>query len=253
VSRIGVRQARTAARVVMLGAFAALTGGSAGVGQPAVQGLTIVPVTIELLPGQRTSVLTIQNHTDRETDFQVRPFAWSQPGGQEQLTPTDALLVSPPLGRIAVGAGQVVRLVLRQPPAAQELTYRILLDQVPPPPEPGSISFALRISIPVFAEPATHVVSHVRWSLQSEGGANYLVAVNSGGRHDVVRDMALTAADGRRLALEAHVSPYILAGATRRWRIITPSVGPLREPLRLRAHADTGEIDQAVSAPSASP
>jgi fimbrial chaperone protein len=230
----------------------ALAGGRAqAAGEQVLQGLTIVPVTIELLPGQRTTVLTIENHTDHETDFQVRPFAWGQPGGEEQLTPTDALLVSPPLGRIAVGAGQVVRLVLRRSPDAQEAPYRILLDQVPPPPEPGRIGFALRLSIPVFAEPAMHVAPHVRWSVVSQGGAAYLEAVNSGGRHEVVRDMTLTAADGRRLALEANISPYILAGATRRWRIINPSVGPLREPLRLTAHADTGEIDQAVSVSSA--
>jgi fimbrial chaperone protein len=65
--------------------------------------------------------------------------------------------------------------------------------------------------------------------------------------------MKLVAADGKVLALESNVSPYILAGATRRWRITTPSVGPLREPLRLTARADTGAIDQAVSASSANP
>jgi fimbrial chaperone protein len=226
--------------------------GSGANQEEVIKGLGVVPVSFELHPGQMTAVLTIQNDTDREADFQVRPYAWAQPGGTDQLSATDVLVASPPLGRVSVGAGQVVRLVLLQPAQAREASYRVLLDQVPPPPQPGVVGFALRLSIPVFAEPSGHVAPHVRWSVQSDGGAYNLVAVNDGGRHDTFRDMALTAADGRQLALEQNISPYVLAGATRRWRILA-SPGPPREGLRLRARADSGAIDQTVSAPSAGP
>ena len=248
------RNAMAAARIAVATAVAALCCGPVGQGQEVVQGLTIVPVTFEMSPGQMTSVLTIQNRTDREADFQVRPFAWDQSAGDDHLVPTDALMVSPPLGRIAVGAEQVVRLVLRRPAQGQEASYRILLDQVPPPPEPGHVGFALRLSIPVFAEPASRVAPpHLRWSVQPHGDAYYLVAVNSGGRHEVVRDLALTTAEGRALLLESNVSPYVLAGATRQWRILTQSFAPSREALRLKGHADGGVIDQSVSATRAGP
>ncbi len=254
------RQAMVAVRTGAVAAVLALAGAARGAaqdqgpgaGQEFIKGLSVVPVSFELQPGQMTAVLDIQNDTDREADFQVRPYAWGQPGGADQLSPTDALMASPPLGRVSVGAGQVVRLVLRRPAQGEEASYRILLDQVPPPPQPGVVGFALRLSIPVFAEPSGHVAPHVRWSVQSAGGVSYLVAVNDGGRHDTFRDMTLTAADGRPLALEQNVSPYVLAGATRRWRILT-SFAPSREGLRLKARADAGAIDQAVSAPSAGP
>jgi fimbrial chaperone protein len=245
--------ASVAWRIVAMTALLALVGGRAAESQEAIQGLTIIPVTFELRSGQMTAVLTIQNHTDRETDFQVRPFAWAQPGGNDQLTSTDVLMVSPPLGRVAIQAGQVVRLVLRHPAEAQEASYRILIDQVPPAPQPGVIGFALRLSIPVFAEPVERVAPHVRWSVESDAGASYLVAVNSGGRHDTVRNIALKSADGRSLEIESDVSPYVLAGATRRWRILTKSPAPSREALRLTARAESGQIDQTVSAPSAGP
>lgn len=254
------RKAIPAVRAGAIAALMALAGAPAGhaqdqgqgAGAEVIKGLTIVPVSFELQPGQLTAVLSIQNDTDREADFQVRPYAWGQPGGADQLSPTDVLMASPPLGRVSVGAGQVVRLVLRRPAQGQEASYRILLDQVPPPPQPGVVGFSLRLSIPVFAEPSGHIAPHVRWSVQSNGAANYLVAVNDGARHDTFRDMALTGADGRQIALEQNVSPYVLAGATRRWRILT-SIAPSREGLRLRARADSGAIDQAVSAPSAGP
>jgi fimbrial chaperone protein len=234
----------------MATALAALAGGPAATGQEPTSGLTVIPVSFELTPGQMTAVLNIQNHTDREADFQVRPFAWDQPGGDDRLSPTDVLVASPPLGRIPVGGDQVVRLILRRPAQGQEASYRILLDQVPPPPEPGVVSLALRLSIPVFAEPSAREAARVNWTIQSDAGVYYLVAVNSGARHAAFRNMALTES-GRPIALETHVSPYILPGATRRWRITSSNFAPSREALRLTALADSGPVDQPVSAPSA--
>ena len=244
------RKASAAGRVAGAAALASLACGQAGDGQDVTQGLTVIPISFEMAPGQLTAVLTVENQTGRETDFQVRPYAWDQAGGDDRLTPTDALVASPPLGRIPVGAKQVVRLVLRQPAQGREASYRILLDQVPPPPEPGVVTFALRLSIPVFVEPSAREAAHVSWSIQSEGGAWYLVAVNSGARHDVFRNMALTA-DGRAVALEPNVTPYVLPGATRRWRIMSSNFAPSREALRLTARADSGPVDLPVSAASA--
>jgi fimbrial chaperone protein len=244
------RKACGGGRIAAAAALAALSCGQAGVGQD-VEGITVVPVSFEMAPGQMTAVLTIQNQTDREADFQVRPYAWAQPGGSDQLTSTDGLIVSPPLGRIAAGGQQVVRLVLRRPAQDQEAAYRILLDQIPPPPEPGAVNFALRLSIPVFVEPKAREGAHVHWSIQSDSGASYLVAANSGGRHEVFRNMVLATSAGRQVAIEQGVSPYVLPGATRRWRITSAGFAPSREALRLTARADSGPVDQPVSAPSA--
>jgi fimbrial chaperone protein len=204
---LGWRKAPDLGRIAAAAALAVLACGQAGDGQTLPQGLTVSPVSFEMTPGQMTAVLTIQNHTDREADFQVRPFAWDQSAGGDRLTPTDMLVASPPLGRMAPGAEQVVRLVLRRPAGGQEATYRILLDQVPPPPEPGAINFALRLSIPVFVEPAAREAARVRWTVEADAGAYYLVAVNSGGRHEVFRHIALTSADGRAVAIETNASP----------------------------------------------
>jgi fimbrial chaperone protein len=244
------KSASAAGRLACAAAIAAFACGPAAVGQEVAGGLSVIPVTFELAPGRMTAVLTIQNHTGRETDFQIRPFAWDQAGGPDRLTPTDALVVSPPLGRVPVGGQQVVRLVLRQPAQGQETTYRILLDEVPPPRQPGVVNFALRLSIPVFVEPAARAPAHVRWSVQSDAGAYYLVAVNSGGRHEVFRDLELTAG-GRAVPLEQNISPYVLPGATRRWRILSTDISPAREAVRLKARSDSGPVDQLVSAPSA--
>jgi fimbrial chaperone protein len=217
-------------------------------GTVSAQSLTVLPVTIQMAPTQMATALTVINQGDSETGVQVRTFAWNQPDGKDQLTSSDEVLASPPLATIAPGVTQVVRLVLRRPPQGHEETYRILLDQIPPPPAPGTVRVALRLSIPIFAEPATRVVPHVLYHIERDAGQAYLVALNDGGRHETIRDVTLTTHEGSGLKIEANASPYVLAGATHRWRIVTQV--PLPAPggtVRLTARADTGLLDEQVS------
>lgn len=212
------------------------------------QGLTVLPVMIQMAGGQMATTLTVRNEGDSQTSVQVRPFVWSQtPRGNDELQPVSELMASPPLARIPAGATQVVRLVLRRPAIGREASYRILLDQIPPPAEPGTVRIALRLSIPVFAEPTAHAVARLRWQVESEGGQLYLVAVNEGSRHETVRDLTLSGISGGS-KVETGLSPYILPGATRRWRIFAAGPPPARgSDLRLHAEADAGVIDQPVS------
>lgn len=106
-------------------------------------------------------------------------------------------MVSPPIATIAPAAMQVVRLILRQPPVGREVTYRIFVDQIPPPAEPGMVHVVLRLSIPIFAQPATPAVPRIRFHIEQEGGQLVLVGVNNGLRHEALRNIALHTSDGR--------------------------------------------------------
>jgi fimbrial chaperone protein len=217
-------------------------------GTAAAQGITVMPVNITLSPGQNAAALTVRNNSGAETSLQVRGFVWSQKDGIDQTTATDDVLLSPPLGTVAVGASQIVRLVLRKPAQGQEATYRIFLDEIPPPAAPGQIRIALRLSIPIFAQPATRIAAHVQWRIEADDGKTFLAAVNDGSRHETAREMKLATADGTAVKIQGNLSPYILCGSTRRWPIVIP--GPALTPgstLHLTAKGDAGEIDQQVS------
>jgi len=217
------------------------------VGAAGAQSLMVLPVNIQMAPGQGATTLTVINRGDSETAIQVRAYAWNQADGDDQLTTSDAVLVSPPLTSIAAGASQVVRLVLRQPPQGREATYRIVLDQIPPPAEPGVVRVVLRLSIPIFAQPVTRAVPHVYFHIEHDAGKIFLVAINDGGRHEAIREAVLWTSDGRKLKTESSASPYVLAGMTRRWAIDDQGSlpGP-DETLRLTARADSGVIEQQV-------
>lgn len=243
-----LRRVSPKAHVGLAAALLTLIGAGGAQSQPAAGGLTVEPVGAVFANGRMTTTLRIVNNTGREIGFQVRPFAWSQAAGADQLTRTDVLAVSPPIGRIPTGGNQVVRLVLRRPPQGQEAAYRIMFDQVPPPPQPGAVNFAFRLSIPVFAEPVTaRVAPRVSWRLQPEGGAYYLVAVNSGGRHGEFRNIALVSG-GRTIAVDPRGSPYVLPGATRRWRILPAGFTPSGQ-LRVTARSVSGPVDEPLAGP----
>jgi fimbrial chaperone protein len=217
------------------------------------QTLSVTPVTIVMPPGEMATSLTITNPGERALSFQLRSFTWTQSAtGETQLAPADDLIASPPLGTIPPGGGQIIRLVLRHPAQGREATYRLLLDEIPPPAASGTVSIQIRMSIPVLAEPPTHVFPQLQWSVQSDGDQAFLVGVNRGGLHTLARTLSLTTAQGVKLQLQGHGMPYILPGAARRWRI-APRVAlpPPGSTLHLVAQitgADTIDRDVPVNA-----
>ena len=211
------------------------------------QSLSVLPVNIQMGPGEQATTLTVTNQGDAKTAVQIRAYAWNQDGDTDDLKPSNDVVISPPIASIAPGDSQVVRLILRQPPQGKEGTYRILLDQIPPAAEPGVVHVVLRLSIPIFAQPATRANAHVEFHAEVKDGKAFLVANNDGLRHEAIRNIELSTSDGRKLKLEAGASPYVLAGTTRHWKIETPDAHPLPDQsLRLTARSDAGAIEQQV-------
>lgn len=239
-------------KCIMAGVMAAAVIAHLACGTAAAQSLSVLPVTIELAPGQMATSLTVVNRDNSETAIQIRAYSWAQLGGKDELTEAGELVASPPLATIAPGGEQLVRIVLHKSPQQQEATYRILLDQIPPPATPGVVRIALRMSIPIFAEPPNRALPHLMFHIDREADQAYLVVINEGGRHATLRDITLTKPDGTALKTEAGSSPYVLAGATQRWRITANNFPLTEEALHLSAHADAGApVDQIVRVPAA--
>lgn len=211
------------------------------------QTLAVQPVNVLLAPGQRTATLTVTDEGTESTSIQVRVFDWNQENGKDTLVPSSAVVVSPPIATIGPANKQIVRLILRKPPQGHEDTYRILLDQIPPPSAPGVVHIVLRLSIPVFAEPDIRALPRDQFRIERSGDQLYLVGINDGLRHDLIRDIVLSTHDGQKWKADPNELPYVLAGATRRWPIAVQ--GPLPLPgssLQLTARAESGVIDEQV-------
>ncbi len=211
------------------------------------QALTVMPVHVQMSPGQKAATLSVTNAGITATSIQIRAYAWTQPDGNDQLTPTDSIVASPPIATIAPGATQTIRLVLRRASEEREDTYRILLDQIPPPAEQGTIHVVLRISIPIFAQPKTRPISHLEFHLERDAQQLFLVTSNNGVVHEALHGLELKTNDGQKLDTSFSGSQYVLAGAKRRWQIrpknSPPSAG---DGIRLTADSIGGIIQQQV-------
>ena len=215
--------------------------------QAHAQAIEVTPSNVLIGPGQSAAAITVSNRGSRKTAIQVRAFAWSEDaGGEDVLAPTGDLMASPPIASIEPGASQVVRLVLQKPARGREETYRILLDQLPPPKEAGVVHVLLRLSIPMFAQPEQRIAARLHWRIANSGGQSWLIVSNDGDRHLTLGAMTIRTADGRQLKVGVNSPPHVLVGSTHRWPIVAKTPLPINEEVRLTANADIGTVDERI-------
>jgi fimbrial chaperone protein len=169
---------------------------------------------IEMDHGRQTNTLRVINRGEQPSTIQIRPFAWSQPGGEDHLEPTSDLLVSPPFATLNPGEAQTIRVVLRKAAApGHEDSYRLLVDQLPPAAAAGSVRVALRISLPVFALTGAAVRPSLSWRLTgSDPHKRTLLVRNDGTRRARLSELKL-AAPGLTLSATGFTFRYVLAGS----------------------------------------
>lgn len=214
------------------------------IGQVALAGsFSVSPVRVHLSQQQPAGMLTVHNRTDQETIVQLQPNVWWQEGGADVLERTTELIVVPPLLTLKPGGSQVVRIGLRKaPPAGGELSYRLLLREVPPPPakEFHGLQVALNISLPVFVQPvhAVQAEMHLRLVRAGEGRMELHVS-NIGDAH--IQFQQLSLADGAGTELTGRELPaYLLPGQRRIWQFETDAAAELWS---LSADTDGGALE----------
>ena len=209
------------------------------------------PIRVDIDKGAKTAAVVVRNDGEDAVVVQANLVGWTQDDtGQDVYEPTSEALVTPPVMTIPAGAEQIIRVGLRRAPDPQrELTYRLYLQEVPPPPKPGftGLQVALRVGVPVFVPPLVPPIRRLEWSVQTApDGAIELTAQNTGNTHVQVTELELRAAGAEPLAHQTMLA-YVLAGQRRVWMLPAPTGGtkPGGE-LRLKANTDAGEIDTPV-------
>jgi len=207
-------------------------------------GLEVAPIGVDFAAGQMAQTITVANRATAPATVQVRTFDWSQPGGIDRLSPTDAVVASPPIVTIQPGREQVIRVLLRRPSAgAAEKSYRLMVEEIPVP-VPGQINLALHLSLPIFVSGATPGQAKISWSARPAGGGMVeLAARNGGARHAKFDGLIISTRGG---AASRAFGGYVLPGQEKRWRI------PLRGldragQITLRGAGDQGGIDATIA------
>ncbi len=240
---------RAAAAVLMAAALA-------GAAQAAV--LQVSPVRVEFGNAERAQALNIANSGKRDLEAQVRVMRWTQAGGQEHLVLADDMVVSPAIVRVTPGQQQVVRLVRVQPaPPAQELSYRVFVDELPSPPSLAAstgVKVLMRYSIPAFVAPmdahpaarkgreptvAQTDLSRVRAQLVAgNGGQSVLRVKNDGPRALRISYLSTLGPGGEKRSLGDGLIGYVLPGQQMGWPVHLPYPMPADLTLKARFNDD---------------
>lgn len=189
-------------------------------------GLQVAPVSLTLQPVQHADGLWLSNTGIGQVHAQVRVYRWTQADGTDQLTPSQELVISPPMLGIQPGDRQLVRVIrIGAPPSgngAVEAAYRLAIDELPVK-EAGQkgLQFVLHYSVPVFVEPqgAVEVAPALHWALQREGDHAVLVVSNSGTGHAQLAEIDYVDRAGNRTAIAGGLLGYVLPGATMHWTL----------------------------------
>lgn len=127
----------------------------AGVTPPVWATLSVSPLRIFFTPKDRIVTVSISNDSARDMTVQVEAFRWSQGTGGDALEPTNEIVASPPLLKLAPGTRKVIRLArLRRGTPEEEQSYRLFVSELPPAESADaqavSVRFSFSLSIPVF-------------------------------------------------------------------------------------------------------
>jgi fimbrial chaperone protein len=214
-------------------------------GSPAFAGsIAVSPVRVTLSAKQPVAAIRVQNEGSEATVIQLDTSAWSQHDGESVLTETGEVLATPPILTIAPGGSRIVRVGLRRPPDAhRELTYRIMLREVPPPePVAHGLRVALQISMPVFVVPAVPVAADLHWrAVRTADNRIRLLATNSGTAHIQLGRLELTPAGAGPIAVQ-DTATYILPGNTHEWDMSAKSVPAVGSALRVSSQVELGKV-----------
>ncbi|RBG59471.1 molecular chaperone, partial [Xanthomonas oryzae pv. oryzae] len=156
--------------------------------------LQLAPTSLSLSAQQTADGLWLSNSGSAPVQVQTRAYRWNQRDGQDQLEPTQDVLVSPPMRTLAAGERQLIRVIRAGPaPTGQEQCYRIIVDELPSTDtDRKGMQFVLRYSVPIFllppgnTEPAPTLRAHV--VAGSDGKAQIQIS-NTGNGHAQVADL----------------------------------------------------------------
>jgi fimbrial chaperone protein len=182
---------------------------------------SISPLRVDFTETASTAALTVRNEDAMPVVVQTQGLGWSQEGGQDALTPSRDLLISPAVFTLQPGGSQLIRVALRRSvDPVRELSYRLIVQEVPQGASPDFIGLqvALKLSVPVFVAPTAPAEPQVTWAAaRGTDGKLSVSARNDGAAHERILRFDLKTADGTRLVLEQPGLSYVLPGAVRQW------------------------------------
>jgi fimbrial chaperone protein len=210
----------------------------------------VSPVRVTLSAKQTVAAITVTNTGTEPAVVQLETMQWSQAEGQEILDLSTAVLATPPIFTVPAGKSQIVRVGLRRAPdVKRELTYRLILREVPPEDQSAGLHIALKISMPIFIAPAgANAAPLVQWRARRTADGNIrVVAYNTGTAHVQFGQLDIVQAGNGKPIATHPTADYVLPDNSRTWTVSPKSALPVGTMLHVSSQTDAGKVESDVA------
>lgn len=206
--------------------------------------LSVSPIRLTLNQQDASQVVTVRNNSSKSSVIQVDALKWSQHDNQEDYTASREILATPPIFTVPPGESQIIRVGLwNVAPASIEQAFRLILQEVPPPPDPENrgLHMALRISMPVFVKPTGATTADLYWQAQSVGDNNLTISVNNtGGSHEQLSELKVYQNNAEAPLFEQKMLKYLLPETSHSWSFKSNRQVKIGATLHIEAKTETG-------------
>ena len=137
------------------------------------------------------------------------------------------LFVAAATFQLAPNKTQIIRIGLRSsPPTDKEGAYRLLVEEVPPPPSADvtQMRLVVRHDLPVFIAPTVKARPAIDVSIDCAAGGAKLRLTNIGNVHVKLRDVVLVDSSAKQELARWETFDYLLPDAQKSWEL--GQVGP---------------------------
>jgi len=186
---------------------------------------TVEPTQVVLSARSSGVLLTLSNGGDETLRFELSVFAWIQsPSGEVQLQPTEDIVFFPSLLTLGPHESRKVRVGSVTALGMREKTYRIFVEELPPPVPPASgVRVLTKMGIPIFLRPAKEVASATLSDLGQQNGTLRFSLSNAGTVHFVPKEVRVRGLVGSTEVFDHLLNAwYILAGGRREFEMMAP-------------------------------
>ena len=190
--------------------------------------IRVRPTKLIVSPDSKAETILIVSDGSTVRRFEVTVVAWQQVVEAEKITPSDALIVSPPAFTLKPNLPQVLRVLRVGPPDAQiEQSFRLLINEIttqPSGPATGTPTVSLNMSLPVFVSPLSSAAEAFDLELSpfqksADGKSSRMLKLSNRGRVHVQGSQVMRLRAGAEFGEPIPLFGYALPGRTRTWTL----------------------------------
>ena len=202
----------------------------------------VSPIRVDLDRAARSAVVEVSNDDQRKMSFQAKLMEWTQDAeGKDVYADSNDLVFFPPLFTVNPGEKRIMRVGTKTgaAPGAVEKTYRLYIEELPPPAEASAgaqLRIALRFALPIFVAPAAPGKKLAVDGVRAQPGSLTLRLRNDGNQSSKLESVRVRS--GAEAVGEAQ-GWYVLAGKARDFEVkVDPAKCPLSGPLEVEAQTE---------------